>query len=556
MTIASLFLFGAVFSAGAADTDLVPGVTATMARPVYPLLIRNPMSSLLRVTVDVGKLEPAHVFLRNDVRLTSIAFTLDADSLGDLESLELFSTGEADDLIVTRWGGSARGQRAAPVRIGDVMHPAPAITFHTNLLLRPGKNVFWLSAKLKHSADLSHRVAANCTGVETSAGKLRPRDESPGVRQRIGIALRKPQDDGVDTYGIPVLATTPAGTLLCVYDMRRRPPGHDLQDDIDTGLSRSSDGGKTWEPARVIMDMGEYGGLPQEENGVSDPGIIVDRQTGEIFVFAVWMNGKRGYHQWRGDGSAPGYEIGQSAQFMMVRSRDDGRTWSKPENLTRKLKKESWWLLAPSPQQGIQLGDGTLVMPVQGRLERGVFDSWGAFSTIMTSRDHGATWTVGNPAYSFASECQAVELGDGSIMLNMRNETEGPSYNYRAVFVTRDLGQTWRPHETNLNTLIDANCNASLVRMDYTEGGAKKHVLLFANPHSKVKRVRNNHTIQVSFDDGRTWPQEYHVLLDQGNGWGYPSLSRIDERHVGIAYAGSQADIIFQILSLDELLRR
>jgi len=485
----------------------------------------------------------------------SVAFTLDAE-LGDIERLELYYAGEADDLILSRRAGSSRLQRPTPPRVGDATHPAPAVTFHTNLLLRPGKNVFWLSAKLKDSAGLTHRVGAACSSIETSAGKIKPRDDSPGVRHRIGIALRKPFDDGVDTYAIPAFATTRSGTLLCVYDMRRRHPGHDLQDDIDIGLSRSTDGGKTWEPARVIMDMGEYGGLLQEENGVSDPGIIVDRQTGEIFVFAVWMNGTRGRHQWRSDGSAPGFEIGKSAQFMKVRSRDDGRTWSKPENLTRQLKKESWWLLAPSPQQGIQLADGTLVMPVQGRSERGVFDSWGAFSTIMSSRDHGATWTVGSPAYFFSSEGPAVELGDGSIMLNMRNETEGPTYNYRAVFVTRDLGRSWQPHETNLNTLIDPNCNASLLRVDYVERGAKKHVLLFANSHSNVKRVRTNHTIQVSSDDGRTWPRENQILLDEGLGWGYPSMSRIDESHVGIVYAGSQTDLTFQVLSLDELLRR
>ena len=55
--------------------------------------------------------------------------------------------------------------------------------------------------------------------------------------------------------------------------------------------------------------------------------------------------------------------IGKAAQFLMVRSKDDGLTWSKPENLTKKLKQESWWLLAPSPQSGFQLADGTLVMP-------------------------------------------------------------------------------------------------------------------------------------------------------------------------------------------------
>ena len=168
------------------------------------------------------------------------------------------------------------------------------------------------------------------------------------------------------TYRIPALATSSGGSLLCVYDMRRRA-GRDLQEDIDIGLSRSTDGGQTWEPPRVIMDMGQYNGLPQEQNGCSDPGIIVDRQTGEIFCFAVWMWGKPGKHQWTEDGSEPGFEIGKSAQFLMVRSTDDGVTWSTPANLTRQLKSAEWWLLAPSPQQGIQLTDGTLVMPCQGR---------------------------------------------------------------------------------------------------------------------------------------------------------------------------------------------
>jgi len=62
-------------------------------------------------------------------------------------------------------------------------------------------------------------------------------------------------------------------------------------------------------------------------------------------------------------------------------------------------------------------------------------------------------------------------------------------------------------------------------------------------------------TIQVSFDDGRTWPEKYHLLLDEGRGRGYPSISRVDDRHVGIVYEGSQADLVFEKLSLDELLR-
>ena len=36
--------------------------------------------------------------------------------------------------------------------------------------------------------------------------------------------------------------------------------------------------------------------------------------------------------------------------IAVSRSDDAGRTWSKPENLTRALKKEAWWLLAPARQ--------------------------------------------------------------------------------------------------------------------------------------------------------------------------------------------------------------
>jgi len=399
-----------------------------------------------------------------------------------------------------------------------------------------------LSCRLKAKANLLNRVAATCTAVQTTAGMIVVK-QNPTIGHRIGIALRRHFDDNVHTYRIAVLATTKKGTLLSAYDMRRRK-GRDLQEDIDIGLSRSTNGGQTWEPVKVIMDMGTFGGLPQSQNGCSDPGFIVDQNTGEIFCFAVWMNGKPGKHQWSGDGSEPGFEIGKSAQFLMVRSKDDGKTWTKPQNLTRKLKKKAWWLFAPSPQQGITLPNGTLVMPSQGRDAKGK-----EFSTIMVSRDHGANWRVGTPAYSGGSECQAVLLGNGSIMLNMRNERE----RFRAVYITRDLGKTWQPHKTNRNTLKEPNCNGSLLRVDYQAKGKKQRVLLFVNPHTQ--RGRTHHTIQVSFDDGLSWPKSHHLLLDDGLGAGYPSLTRIDKQHVGIVYEGSQSHLVFEKLPIAQLLR-
>ena len=516
---------------------------ATASQRVHPVLIGNDHNALLEVIVEVGG---------GEVHLNSFTFSLrGTDDASDIESLRLFYSGDErpQELDAIRSGINFSGDRhalfagLAGTPFGRLSEPAAEVTFRDHQRLPPGTHVFWLSCKLRSVADLSHKVDAHCRAIETSAGTVTPRDASPGVRKRIGVALRKHYDDGVHTSRIPALATTPKGTLLCVYDMRRRMR-RDLQEDIDIGLSRSTDGGQSWEPVRVIMDMGEYGGEPQEKNGCSDPGIVVDQNTGEIFCAAVWMLGKPGKHQWVEDGSEPGHEIGKSAQFLMVRSGDDGLTWTRPENMTQKLKNPEWVLLAPAPQTGITLRDGTLVMPGEGRDEKDRM-----FSTLIVSRDHGTTWTVASPVIG-NTECQAVQLDDGSILLNAR--TKRPT-KFRSVWATDDLGRTWRPHETHRNTLIEPNCNGSLLRFDYKKDGKPKQVLLFANPHSQTGR--DHHSIHVSFDEGRTWPDKYRLLLDEGRGNGYPSMTRIDDSHVGIVYEGSQAHLVFEKFSLTELLK-
>ena len=501
------------------------GLTAAAAEwvqdeQVHPVLIRKEVNPFLRVRIVADA--PA--------RLRSLTFTLEGtDDLQDLELVEVLA-------------GSTPSANLPAARFGGALAASPRVVFRGDLALSPGTNVLWLSTRLRESAALNHRVAARCVGVEADTG---PMPETAGsmsapARHRIGVALRKAFDEGVHTHRIPVLATTGAGTLLAAYDLRRLDSG-DLQGDIDIGLSRSVDGGRRWEAPRVIMDMGEFGGLPQVQNGCSDPGILVDRQTGEIFVFALWVHGKPGQHQWRNRGSEPGFEVGKTAQLLVVRSTDDGKTWSRPENLTRALKKQSWWLFATAPQQGIQLEDGTLIMPAQGRDDTGY-----PFATFFHSRDHGAHWTVGTPAYSGGNECQAAALSDGSILLNVRNDRNRS----RAVFSTSDLGQSWRQHSSH-ETLIEPNCNASLISLTYKHAGQSRRALLFCNPRSTT--ARTHQTLQVSFDDGRTWPESHRFLVDEGRGAGYPSLSRVDDDHIGLVYEGSQAQIVFERFSLKEL---
>ncbi len=131
-----------------------------------------------------------------NVRVKSLAFKLDGtDDLGDLESLALFSTGDKLDF-------------ASTTAFGEPTRPSATITFLGERTLTAGKNVFWLACRIKPTAKLSHRVVVTCSMIETSGGRLIPRDQSPGVRHRIGVALRRHNDDEVHTYRIPALATS------------------------------------------------------------------------------------------------------------------------------------------------------------------------------------------------------------------------------------------------------------------------------------------------------------------------------------------------------------
>jgi len=359
--------------------------------------------------------------------------------------------------------------------------------------------------------------------------------------ERPFIVIHRQGDNDCHTFRIPGIAVTNNGTLLSVYDMRYRSR-RDLQGHMDIGLSRSTDGGKTWESPRPIMDMKTFGGLPEDQNGCSDPNILVDKSTGEIFVCAVWTHGKPGTHQWRGKGSEPGLKLSRSSQFMMVRSSDDGRTWSQPENLTTKLKNPVWHLFAPAPGNGISMSDGTLVMPTAGRDETGL-----PFSNLMWSKDHGKTWTISSPARSNTTECAIAELSDGSLMLNIRdnrNRTDKSETNGRAVSVTRDLGKTWGVHSSDHKSLPEPVCMASLISHKLKDG---RTVLFFSNPNHKSKR--RNMTVRMSLDDGKTWTKQ--IVLDKDGG-AYSSLVMVNQRILGILYESSRADLIFQTIGLDE----
>jgi sialidase-1 len=325
--------------------------------------------------------------------------------------------------------------------------------------------------------------------------QLQPRPLFAGLTTQV---LRRNGDDRVHTYRIPGLVTSKRGTLLAVFDLRHEN-NRDLPGNIDVGLTRSTDNGDTWSKTIRVLDY--------EGSGVGDPTILVDRETGRIFVAALWSKGNRAWN-----GSGPGLTPEETGQFVIAWSDDDGETWSKPTSITSQVKQPQWRLCFNGPGCGIQLLNGTLVMPAQYKDTQGV-----PHSCFIESRDHGTSWSISPPCDGRTSESQIAETNEG-LLISMRDESRSGQRKWQ-----RWDGKNWSP---SWLALPDPVCQASLFR--HPSG-----TLLFCNPANAQRRV--GLTVRESTDEGRTWSEGR--LIDTNVSM-YSCMTLLRDGRMAVLYEG------------------
>lgn len=329
-----------------------------------------------------------------------------------------------------------------------------------------------------------------------------PTDRADGEAVRLATAR---QNLGTECYRIPALAEAPNGWILAAFDQRPNtamangsgvkcwdaPQPNSIVQRI------SKDGGKSWTPIQYVA-QGKNG---PDRYGYSDPSYVVDKETGEIFLFFV-----HSYNKGFADSQLGVDESNRNVlHAVVVSSKDNGETWSKPRDITADITKgyeNEWKSRFATSGAGIQLKYGKY----KGRLiqQYAVGRTTGSNAAVSVySDDHGKTWQAGNPVTGMLmDENKVVELSDGRVMLNSR---PGNGSGYRRVAISKDGGVNYGTVK-NETQLPDPNNNAHITRAfpNAPEGSAKAKVLLYSSPRAN-NEGRANGVVRISLDDGTTW---------------------------------------------------
>ena len=312
------------------------------------------------------------------------------------------------------------------------------------------------------------------------------------------------EDFNSNSFRIPFLAITKKGTLISGGDVRYVDSTD--YNNIDIGIARSEDGGKTWIDKQIII---KNNGI-MEHSRKMDGCILVDYNTGRIFIFALSID--KQYHL---DSNS-----NENQNFVYVYSDDDGKTWSDEISL-KNLCDDDCILFFQCPGNGIQLKDKTLVVPVQRWVEN--IHKHRSFAGIIYSKDNGITWKKSKSFIEiYTSESSIVEVKDNEIIMSCRS----PLTKARGFYKTNNLGETWEEYDCHNTILEFGGCQSPLYK--FTAPNNKEYFVQMAVQQYDSLWERNKLTL-FSSEDCINWNKVSEIV--HSSNYGYSCITYDEKRH-------------------------
>ncbi|MCF0201071.1 MAG: exo-alpha-sialidase [Bacteroidales bacterium] len=325
----------------------------------------------------------------------------------------------------------------------------------------------------------------------------------------------RPGDYDSRNYRIPAIITAADGSLVIATD-KRKCNQNDLPEDIDILINRSVDGGRTWSEPYVLAQGTGYG------QGYGDCALV--RTNDDCGLMAAFTGG---IGLW---GSTPE----NPNRSYIARSLDNGQTWSDMTDVTDLIfgancvsdARKSWRASFFASGNGLLTSFGRIMFAVAVRET----EDYTLNNYVFYSDDNGATWNLSGRASVGGDEAKLVELSDGRILMSIRHETN------RWYNISEDGGVTWQT-ETSVWTDIEAPaCDGDIIR--YVSSDGRQNCLLQSLPHGGS---RENVSVFVSFDEGRTWPVRKCVVPYSS---AYSSLCVLPDGSIGMYVEESDGDTL------------
>ena len=356
----------------------------------------------------------------------------------------------------------------------------------------------------------------------------------------------KSGDDGYKAYRISAIISLTDGTLLAFSEGRVNDDGD--FGNIDLVMKKSVDQGKSWSALETVVDQKQLqAGNPAPVLDLLDP----SHPSGVVYLFYNTGNNHEGEVR-KGNGVR---------EVWYIRSFDGGINWESAVNITlqthKPLKpdfnssytfKEDWRTYANTPGHAFQFKSGKY----KGRIFVPANHSQGSpqisFHEYQAhgfyTDNHGESFKLGESIQIPGSnEATATELSDSKMMMSIRNQAG--DIKRRIIGISLDGGEHWDTTYFDQG-LIDPNCEGSLLTIGYEKGKA-----IIAHCNAASEERRDNLTIRISYDEGKTWGKSFLISAsnnqEQSDWSAYSDLVFINKKTIGILFERNDySEIIFK----------